>query len=75
MKRTTRKQLSNVLARRHKMREREVMTKLQYSRRISMFWLEDPRTRWAALQRMEKRGKVSVKVIGFPMYRVTIHRK
>ena len=50
------------------------MAALRESRWVSVFWLQNPCTRWAALDRLEKRGNVSVKVMGYPMYRVTIHR-
>lgn len=63
-----------VRSRRNSFREREVMCQLKECRMISVFWLQDPCTRWAALNRMEKHGKISVKIIGYPMYRVTIHR-
>lgn len=55
-------------------REREVMDALRRSRWVSVFWLQEPATRWAALNRMEKRGEITVKVMGYPMYRVTIHK-
>ena len=55
-------------------REHELMAALRESRWVSVFWLDSPRTRWDALKRLEKRGVVSVKVMGYPMYRVTIHR-
>jgi hypothetical protein len=61
--------------RRNAMREREVMAELRQSRVVSVFWLDSLRTRWSALNRMEKRGEISVQVLGFPLYRVTIHRK
>ena len=44
------------------MREREVLDQLRRSRLISTFWLQEPCTRWAALKRMEKRGKVYFEV-------------
>jgi hypothetical protein len=55
-------------------REREVMAALRVSRWVNIFWLQNPLARWEALERMEKRGEVSVKIMGYPMYRVTIHR-
>ncbi|MCF7853618.1 MAG: hypothetical protein K9N51_02380 [Candidatus Pacebacteria bacterium] len=55
------------------MREREVMQKLMECRYVSTFWLTVPITRWQALNRLEKRGLISVKKRGYPMYRVTIH--
>ena len=55
-------------------REHEVMAALRKSRWVSVFWLQNPCTRWAALDRLERRGVVSVKVMEYPMYRVTIHR-
>ena len=60
---------------RHAMREAEVMAELRRSRTISTFWLSDPNTRWAALNRLEKRGAITVHMRPFPCYRVTIHRK
>ena len=50
------------------------MDALRRSRWVSVFWLQEPATRWAALNRMEKRGEITVKVMGYPMYRVTIHK-
>jgi hypothetical protein len=55
-------------------REHEVMAELRRSRVISSFWLCDPGTRWNAFWRLEKRGVISVKNIGYPCYKVTIHR-
>ena len=63
-----------VRLRRQQMREREVIDALRRSRWVSVFWLQEPLTRWAALNRMEKRGEISVKVMGYPMYRVTIRK-
>jgi len=63
-----------VQLRRQRMREREVMAALRRSRWVSVFWLQEPLTRWDALNRMEKRGEISVKIMGYPMYRVTIHK-
>jgi hypothetical protein len=63
-----------VRLRRQQMREHEVMDALRRSRWVSVFWLQEPLTRWAALNRMEKRGEISVKVMGYPMYRVTIRK-
>jgi hypothetical protein len=51
------------------------MDALRSCRRVSIFWLTDPATRGQALQRLATRGVVTVRVLGFPMYRVTIHRK
>jgi len=65
---------SSARDRRQKMREREVLDQLRGSRLISTFWLQEPCTRWTALKRMEARGRVSIEVKGFPMYRVRIHR-
>jgi len=59
----------------NQMREREVMNALRRSRWVSVFWLQNPATRWAALNRMEKRGEVSVEVMGYPMYRVRIKKQ
>jgi hypothetical protein len=61
-------------ARRNAMREAEVMARLRKSRTISTFWLCDPCTRWAALNRLEQRGAITVHMRPFPCYRVTIHR-
>lgn len=60
--------------RRQQMREREVMDNLRQSRLVSVFWLQEPATRWDALIRLEKRGDITVKAVGYPTYRVTIHR-
>jgi hypothetical protein len=66
--------MNQVRLRRQRVREQEVMDSLRQSRWVSVFWLQEPSTRWAALNRMEKRGEISVKVMGYPMYRVTIHK-
>ena len=58
----------------HEMREGEVMRELRKSRIISVFWLQDPLTRWAALDRLKKRGVISVKTLDYPYYKVTIHK-
>jgi len=61
--------------RRHEMREREVLDHVREFRVISVFWLQDPLTRWAALRRLEERGEIKVNVLGYPNYRVTMRRK
>jgi hypothetical protein len=55
-------------------REREVTTRLRECRCVSVFWLQEPLTRWSALNRMRDRGEVSITILGYPMYRVTIHK-
>ncbi len=55
-------------------REQEVMDQIKESRVISSFWLCDPLTRWAAFNRLEKRGVISARNIGYPSYKVTVHR-
>ena len=67
--------MTETTQRRHAMREREVMDHVRESRVISVFWLQDPRTRWDALKRLEARGEIKVKVLGYPNYRVTLRRK
>ena len=65
-----------VRLRRQRMREREVLECAKENRwGISVFWLQDPLTRWAALKRLEDRGVVRVDILGYPMYRVTILNK
>lgn len=63
-----------VRAARHAKREAEVMAEIKRCRVISVFWLQSPLTRWAALQRLENSGVIRVKVLGYPNYRVTIRR-
>ncbi len=54
-------------------REQEVMDKInENSGIISTFWLDAPKTRWQALNRLEKRGVVKVKREAYPRYRVTV---
>lgn len=56
-------------------RRAEVLEQVRQSRVVSVFWLYEVRTRWAAMESLEKDGKISFKVMPYPNYRVTIHRR
>jgi len=67
--------MTDTTKRRHALREREVLAHVKEHGTISVFWLESPLTRWAALNRLEKRGALKVEVLGYPNYRVTICKR
>jgi hypothetical protein len=55
----------------HEYREQEVLREARLNRgTVSSFWLSYPLTRWAAMERLEKSGKIVVKDIGYPLYRI-----
>lgn len=66
--------MTETTKRRHALREREVLAHVREFRIISVFWLQEPVTRWEALLRLQDRGVVKIKVLGYPNYRVTICR-
>ena len=42
---------------------------------VSLFWISDNRIRAAAWERLWKSGRITVAVLAYPHYRVTIARK